>query len=174
LLDSLNKTLSCIKNKINEDNLPQTFTAEEIAKAQKLPLQQLRICFKLIGHFALFNDPVKTPDRFGYEPITIKTHETMYQYLQYTSIESFIGEMLEYQKPFQKKIPIPSINIQCYSMNQSINKLMVVFQPVSETSLRRFIDSKENEQGKFIIKIKRGQYMYKCSQKDRIKSFLHK
>lgn len=58
-----------------------------------------------------------------------------------------------------------------YSMSFSINELMEKFS-VAETTLRQFIKSEENQRNGFITKAKRGKYMYKSTQKDRIASLL--
>lgn len=175
LLSSIDNIIKFINNNLNENNLPRSFTAEELEKALELPLQQIRVSFKLIWHYPLFIDSFINTSGFGYSSITIETYDTVQQYIRYKSVTSFIEDMLEYRKPFIENLSTPSsINYRNYSLPQSIVELMDIFSPVAETTLRRFIKSEENCTSQFIIQEKRGKYVYKSTQKERIKRLLRK
>ena len=175
LLSSIDNIIKFINNNLNENNLPRLFTAEELQKELELPLQQIRVSFKLIWHYPLFIDSFINTPGFGYSSITIETHDTVQQYIRYKSVTSFIEDMLEYRKPFFKNsITSLSINHQNYSMPQSIPQLIKIFSPVAETTLRRFIKSEGNQSKRYILKEKRGKYIYKSTQKERIKGLLCK
>jgi hypothetical protein len=115
--------------------------------------------------------------RIGYSAITVGTSDIA----QYKTIDTLLelfnetqgAPAIDVKTKYVAKKEGAEIKRQQYSINMSILKLVEIFG-VAETTLRIFIKSKENQDRKYIVKEKRGKYIYKTSQIDRIKSFFSK
>lgn len=96
LLEDVDGILKIIKEKVKDQ---QTFTAEELGKELNRPVQEIRVCLKLITHSPdyLASPSGSKNNEFGYSSIAIKKSDDIQKYSQYVSVDLFIEEMVEYR-----------------------------------------------------------------------------